>query len=246
MPSPLSPLTDAALAAACCATPPDRAAWDELYARLAGVVRARLAHAPRLYDDTHVDDLVQEVFVRLARGGVRAFRGDSLVNYVLSIADHVRISENRRLRAQRRDVARTASLDDSEAVAVQRAVDTSARRAWEGDSIAGAASGGEDPETSAWRALTARRLDAALATVRDPRDRAVVDDYFLREPPLTDREIGERMRMPLHTVTWRRRRALAQMRAALEGGPTNSPADGVPPSAGSAPAGRPTPPRNPS
>ncbi len=182
---------DDTLVASCLRVPADRTAWDRLYARCAGAVRARIRAGLRAFPDAHVEDVVQDVFVRLAAGGLRHYRGPHLLAYVLTIADHARISENRRWRAQRRDARATLVLDDALAARIEDGADT---------------------ERTAWRTMERVRLARAVGSLRDPRDRAIITLYFGPDER-TDREIADALGMPHDTVTWRRLRAVRELRA---------------------------------
>ena len=106
-------------------------------------------------------------------------------------------------------------------------MDGTAHHAWQGDAPPGAARPADDPEIAYWRQLAADRVRAAIAALPDARDREVIARYFLGDPPMTDGEIAIALHMPHDTVTWRRRRAVTQLRAHFDGPPKTPGADGV-------------------
>jgi RNA polymerase sigma factor (sigma-70 family) len=211
--------SERALVAACRHHPPDRTAWDALYALLAPLVRERIRRGLRLFPDDHIEDAVQEVFLRLATGGIDAFRGPHLAPYVLTIADHVRISENRKLRSQRRAASRTVSLDamqeraDSESAGVTP-LDRLAAQVWTGAQELETVTVLEHPDQAMEASERRRRLHAVACRLTDPLDRQIIELYY-GEQGKTDREIAETHRIPHATVTWRRLRALRVLRMYL-------------------------------
>ena len=215
-PAPFDIQADLALRARCLARPADRRAWDDLYRRYAPLARARLSYGRRVFPAHEVEDALQTVFLKLATGALERFEGRaSLKAYVLTLADSVRISENRRRMAAKRGSGRTLSLDDPRPHADCGAAGTlDASEPLNGGTPA-------DPESLFFERRRTERVRAAIARLSDPRDREIVALYFAEEPKV-DREIAERLRMPLNTVTWRRLKAMKELRRhlhALEGRP---------------------------
>ncbi len=201
------------MAARCADDPPERSAWEQLYATYAPALRAWLAQGYRLGDDSAIDDMLQKVFLHCAQGALARYRGEtSLKSYLFAIADRVRISENRRLSRQCRDVRRRVSMDaarsndDDTTLAAGLAPSHSLPHQlglWRSHRL-------EQPDQLYRQQLMARRLRRLCATLPDPRDREIVRRYFWEGAP--DRQIGEALRLPTNTVTWRRHRALALLR----------------------------------
>lgn len=208
-PTPFDIQEDLALKARCLARPADRRAWDELYRRYAPLVRARLSYGRRVFPAHEVEDALQTVFLKLATGALERFEGRaSLKAYLLTLADSVRISENRRRMAAKRGSGRVVSLDDARPGADGRAMETPAGS----EPLGGGAPA--DPESLFFERRRTERVRAAIARLADPRDREIVALYFAEEPQV-DREIAERLRMPLNTVTWRRLKAMKELRRHL-------------------------------
>jgi RNA polymerase sigma factor (sigma-70 family) len=204
---------DLALRDRCLVRPPDRAAWNELWRLHAPLVRARVLYGRRAFPDADVEDIVQLVFLRLAEGALARYEGRaSLRGYILTLADSLRISENRRRLALKRGAGRVESLDDltgEEGSGGERRT----RGALRIDPTL--ASAPRDPEMLD---IERRRREAvrwALERLDDPRDRDVVALYF-GDDACVDREISERLGMPLNTVTWRRLKALRELRRHLD------------------------------
>ncbi len=192
---------DTDLVARCLARPAGRAAWNELYATYAPVVRARLHFGRRAFPEHDVEDLVQVVFLKLATGALERFEGrSSLRSYLLRLADSARISENRRRLAAKRGSGRVRSYDE-----------LLEEGGGEGACLA---SGMPTPEDQLLHRRRTSAVRSAVDRLRDPRDREIVALYFAEDPKV-DREIAEQLGMPLNTVTWRRLRALKELRRAL-------------------------------
>lgn len=208
---------DLLLAARCASRPPCREAWSKLWGEYAAGVRAWIRQGYRLGGDEGVDDLAQSVFVLCAQGALARYRGDvALKSYLYLIADRVRISENRRLSRQRRDVRRRVSMDapvgqDGETNLASLLTKTDSMPhnlgMWMSDY-------GERPDQSFARSSLAAEAHQHLAKLKDPTDREIVRLYFWEGS--SDREIGQTTALPTNTVTWRRHRALAELRRSLK------------------------------
>ena len=205
---------DLALRARCIARPAERRAWDDLYRRFAPLVRARVSYGRRAFPAHEVEDALQTVFMKLAAGALERYEGRaSLKAYILTLADSVRISENRRRMAIKRGSGQTVSLDDTGGAGRAGTGATWDVRA----PLAG--NPPADPESLFFARRRTERVRQAIERLSDPRDRQIVALYFADEPRV-DREIAERLRMPLNTVTWRRLKAMKELRRhlnALEG-----------------------------
>lgn len=211
-PAPPDTSEDMALRARCLARPADRRAWDELWRRYAPLVRARLSYGRRVFPSHEVEDALQTVFLKLATGALERYEGRaSLKAYLLTLADSVRISENRRRLAAKRGSGRIVSLDEPRPGA-PTTPDTLAAMAVV-EPLGGTPP--PDPESSFFARRRTERVRAAIARLSDPRDREIVALYFGDEPQV-DREIAERLNMPLNTVTWRRLKAMKELRRHLQ------------------------------
>jgi RNA polymerase sigma factor (sigma-70 family) len=207
---------DRLLAARCATAPPARAAWEELYATYSGPLRAWIRRGWRLGNEEGVEDLVQQVFVLCSRGALARYRGEvSLRSYLCLIADRARITENRRLARKRRDVRAETSLDVpiGDEGGVSRGDMISA-----GDSLPRVLglwrSGyGARPDEASETGNERAHLRLLVTKLEDSRDREILIAYYWGEDP--DRVIGERLGLATDTVTWRRHRALAQLRRTL-------------------------------
>jgi RNA polymerase sigma factor (sigma-70 family) len=216
---------DVEMAARCAASPPERRSWEEFYSAYAPAVRAWLRQGYRLNDDSAIEDMLQKVFLLCAQGALARYRGEtSLKSYLFTIADRVRISENRRLSRQCRDVRRSISMDaavtdgESATLAASLAVHHSLPHRlgiWRSQRQA-------QPDQLYQQRLVAHRLQSLCADLSDPRDREIVRRYFWEGTP--DREIGEALQLPTNTVTWRRHRVLALLRRKYHRLATQTPA----------------------
>lgn len=216
-PRPASIDADLILRDRCLARPADRRAWKDLYERFAPLIRGRIFFGLRSFPDHEVEDQVQAAFLKLAGGALERYEGRcSLKAYVLTLADSVRISENRRRMAAKRGNGRVVSLEEVDRRLNSLGADhpRSHRRAFmEVDSV-------PNPESLYLAARTSEQILEAIHRLADPRDREIVSLYF-GDAPCVDRQIAEKLGMPLNTVTWRRLKALKEMRrhlAALDGG----------------------------
>ena len=205
---------DRRLARVCAASPPDRSAWEQLYASHSAGVRQWIRRGRRLGSDEGVEDMLQQVFLLCAQGALARYRGEtSLRAYLLRIAERVRISENRRLTRQCRDVRGEVSLD-----------------APVGDGDDGGGSWmnmmGRDHSVphslGFWCSEFGQRPDEALEArerllqinhlvdaLEDSLDRKILREYFWESRK--DREIAESLKISINTVTWRRHRAQARV-----------------------------------
>ena len=105
---------DRTLAAQCASSPPSQEAWKVLYSTHGPSVRSWLRRGWQAGQDDTTEDLLQQVFLQCAGGALARYRGEvSLRSYLFVLADRVRISENRRLTRQRRDVRKRLSLTRS-------------------------------------------------------------------------------------------------------------------------------------
>jgi RNA polymerase sigma factor (sigma-70 family) len=204
---PASREPDLALRDRCLARPAERKAWEELYQTYAPLIRSRILAGRRAFPDHEVQDLVQAVFLKLAAGALERFEGrSSLKVWLLTLADSVRITENRRRLAAKRGRGRTVSIDDVDPSADGTLFD----RSLNGSTLPAA----DDPESAYIDRKRAERLRDAVARLSDPRDREIVGLYFAEEPAV-DREIAARLGMPLNTVTWRRLKAMKELKRHL-------------------------------
>jgi len=69
---------------------------------------------------------------------------------------------------------------------------------------------GEQPDQIHARTTVAELARRLVAQLPNPTDQKIVALYFWEG--LVDREISERLDMPTNTVTWRRHRAIAELR----------------------------------
>jgi RNA polymerase sigma factor (sigma-70 family) len=208
----LSVAQDLVLRDRCLVRPPDRAAWNELWRLHAPLIRARVLYGRRAFPDADVEDIVQLVFLRLAEGALARYEGRaSLKGYILTLADSLRISENRRRLAVKRGAGRVLSLD-ALIGEEPRAGDPGPRGPLRVESTLTALP--RDPEELDRERRRREAVLCALSRLDDPRDREVVSLYFGNES-CVDREISERLGMPLNTVTWRRLKALKELKRHL-------------------------------
>lgn len=199
---------DLALRARCIARPAERRAWDELYRCYAPTVRARLCFGRRTFPTHEVDDVVQIVFLKLATGALERFEGRcSLRSYILTLTDSVRISENRRRMAAKRGRGQVVSLGDLTPEGIGGMTPRM-------EDECGMTPRPLDPEALYLEGRRDERVRLAVARLADPRDREIVALYFAEEP-CVDREIAARLDMPLNTVTWRRLKAMKELRRHL-------------------------------
>jgi RNA polymerase sigma factor (sigma-70 family) len=213
LPFPTSREADLALRDRCLARPADRLAWDDLYRRYAPVVRARILHGRRAFPDHDVEDVVQAIFLKLATGALERFEGRaSLKAYLVTIADSVRISENRQRLAAKRGEGRLVSLNGFPDASPSNG--TSATGSNRHGKAFDQATSVDDPEILFLRQRRNELVHRAVSLLADARDREIVSLYFAEEP-CVDREIAERLGMPLNTVTWRRLRAMNELRKRL-------------------------------
>ncbi len=207
-PPPLDPseIRETELVELCLRTPPLQSAWNELYRRCCPIIRSRIHRGGRCFPDHFVEDLVQEVFIRLAGGALARYRGDcSLYRYIIMISDTIRISENRKWTAKKRSSAREPR---DEGWAGNRCRYRSDETAFhDGEAPCHLLS----PEDAFLRSEGKKRFHLILEGLSDPLDRYILALYFGPESK-NDREIGEELNLPTGTVTWRRHRALKALR----------------------------------
>ncbi len=207
---------DRRLARRCATSPPERGAWEQLYALHAAGVRQWLRRGRRLGSDEGIEDLLQQVFLLCSQGALARYRGEtSLRAYLLRIAERVRISENRRLTRKCRDVRSEVSLDG-------RSGDEERGESWKGrigadDSLPHSlgmwcSQFGRPADELLEERERLQQINALVDALDDPRDRRVLRDYFWERR--TDREIGAAMGVSINTVTWRRHRAQARLEEA--------------------------------
>lgn len=200
---------DLTLRARCIARPAERAAWDELYRRFAPTVRARVSFGRRAFPARDVDDIVQTVFLKLAAGALERYEGRcSLKSYLLTLADSVRISENRRRTATKRGSGQVLSFGELPPDSL------TASPSEYGGQLPNLTQTSPDPEAVFLAGRRQDRVRLAVSRLADPRDREIVALYFADEP-CVDREIAARLNMPLNTVTWRRLKAMKELRRHL-------------------------------
>lgn len=206
---------DRELAARCASSPPSREAWNDLYGNYGPAVRAWLRRGWRAGGDDSTEDLMQQVFVLCAGGALARYRGEvSLRSYLFTLADRVRISENRRLTRQRRDIRKQVSLtpDSDEEPDPEASLSPT-------DSLPHALGLWSSqwtvrPDSRVETNSEEARIQRVLSKVLDPKDREIIESHYWRGE--SDRSVGERLQMPTNTITWRRHRALAALRRTMK------------------------------
>jgi len=150
----------------------------------------------------HVEDLAQEVFLRLYRA-LPEFRGDSaLSTYLYRIVVNVAQDEWKRRRRDREYVGPTpASLDDESSEWLENQP---------GDSLHGHA---RTPEQLLSDAELQRAVDAALLSLSEP-ERAVIVLYHQEE--LSYEAVSAALEMPINTVRTHLHRGRKRMSALIQ------------------------------
>jgi len=178
----------------------DEAAFEAAYERHVDLVYG--ATFRYLRDHASAEEVVQDVFVRLWRNAARYEpESGSLAGWLLQIARNGSID---RLRSASRR-PQQAIVDEENSSALEAALST--------ERIDHA---GSHPDTEAVRSWLRAVVRSALSVMPEDERRALTLAY---DEGLTQVEIAEKTGWPLGTVKTRTRRALANMRVALEGIP---------------------------
>jgi RNA polymerase sigma-70 factor (ECF subfamily) len=167
----------------------DAEALAELYDRYSRPVYSYLHRV--CGDPQTAEELLQEVFFRVWRQAT-TFDGSrgAFVSWVMSIAHNLAIDEVRRLRRRPR-----AGTDDPERVLAQ-AVDRDPH-----------------PDEMAWLGDLRRQMRAAVDQIPAPQRDVIELAYF---SGLTQREISQRLGIPMGTVKTRTRLGLLRLRERLD------------------------------
>ena len=157
--------------------------------------------------------MLQQVFLLCAQGALARYRGEtSLRAYLLRIAERVRISENRRLTRQCRDVRGEVSLD----APVGDGDDGGSWMNMIGprDSVPytlgfWCSEFGQQPDEALEARERLQQVNRVVDDLEDSLDRQILREYFWESRK--DREIAESLEISINTVTWRRHRAQARV-----------------------------------
>ena len=175
----------------------DESAFGAVYDRHVAIVFGSTVRF--LQDRDLAEEVVQDAFVRLWRhAGEYDASSGTLVGWLLAIARNRAIDRRRSILRRPREVAAVGDGADADGLPADHRIENATM---------------DTPETTAMRSWLGAVVRTALSVMPDTERRTLELAY---DEGLSQAEIAERTGWPIGTVKTRTRRALANMRMALE------------------------------